>query len=111
MLGGLLALGFVASACSSSPSSPQQGFLHDVKAAGVTGMGDNHDLLATGHRECSALAKGVKFVNLDQYLQLSFQGIEEAYSVIIAAKAVQDLCPQYQSEVPSGPVRSTTTTS
>jgi hypothetical protein len=108
MLGGLVALGLLAGACSSSPS-PQQGFLSDVKAAGVTGMGNNHDLLTTGHRECGALARGVKFVNLDQYLQQSFQGMKEADSVIIAVKAVQDLCPQYQSEVPSGFQRSTTT--
>jgi hypothetical protein len=112
MMGVLVALGLVAGACSSSPSPQQiqQGFLSDLKAAGVTGMGSNHDLLVTGHAECNELAKGVKFVDLDQYLQRSYQGIQEADSVIIAVKAVQDLCPKYQSEVPKGPQRSTTTT-
>jgi len=109
MTGGLVLLGLVAGACSSPPSA-QQGFLSDVKAAGVTGMGDNHALLATGRLECQELAKGAKFVDLDLYLQRSFQGVQEANEVIVAVKAVQDLCPQYQSEVPSGPVRSTTST-
>jgi hypothetical protein len=99
-----MALGLVAAACSSpstSTSAPQT-FISDVKAAGVTGMGNNHVLLATGRTECHALAKGIKFVALDQYLQRSFQGIKEADAVIVAVKAVQDLCPQFQNEVPSG---------
>jgi Protein of unknown function (DUF732) len=106
---GLVALGLVAAACSSPPSA-EQGFLSDVKAAGVTGMGGNHALLATGRLECQELAKGVKFVDLDLYLQRAFQGIQEANAVTVAVKAVQDLCPRYQGEVPSGPVRSTTAT-
>jgi hypothetical protein len=109
MMGVLVALGLVAGACSSPPSA-QQGFLSDVKAAGVTGMGSNRELLATGHADCHELANGVKFVDLDLYLQRAFQGIQEANAVIVAVKAVQDLCPQYQSEVPSGRVRSSTTT-
>jgi hypothetical protein len=97
-----MALGLVAAACSSPSTPAPQTFISDVKAAGVTGMGDNHVLLATGQTECHALAKGIKFVALDQYLQRSFQGIKEADAVIVAVKAVQDLCPQFQNEVPSG---------
>jgi hypothetical protein len=102
---GLIALGLSAAACSSP--SAQQTFLNDVKSAGVTGMGTNQELLRTGQTDCHALAKGIKFVALDQYLQLSSSGIREANGVIVAVKAVQDLCPKYQSEVPTGRVRTT----
>ncbi len=98
----LVASGFALAGCSNSGlTAAQQKYVNDVGSPGISAFGTQQELIAIGNQVCSTLKSGVTASQLNQQFESQFKGNQFTEVTIASVDAIDDLCPQYEYELPS----------